>query len=311
MARAGEEWTGPGAWAVTMVEHPPHELGSEDLPADASSGAPARRGRTSNDRAYPAWLIRFDTGRFIVAELAVIVATVACFSAAQSDTYWHLAAGRAMWESGRVMLTDEFSHTVLGAPWLNYEWLTQLVFYRTYLLGGMPLLTALCALLAFCSWCLAWRLTRGPVADRALLAMAALPLVTPGWSLRPQAFSMLLMLVVVHGVVRERLLFLPPLFLLWANLHGAVALGLVVLVADFVAAVLAGRAWRRRAVAGVLSFGATFMTPLGPALWPEVWRSVGRSAPNEISEWLTPDFSAEFVLFWMLAAALTWLGRLP
>ena len=266
-------------------------------------------GRTSGERGrFLAWLGRFDAGRFIAAELAVIVAAVACFSAAQSDTYWHLAAGRAMSQTGRVMLTDEFSHTNFGAPWLNYEWLSQVVFYNVHRVGGMPLLTAMCALLALGSCILAWKLVRGPVADRALLVVIALPLVTPGWSLRPQAFTMFLLVAVVHLVVRERFLLLPPLFCLWANLHGAVALGLVVLVADFVAAVVSRRGWRRRAVFGLLSFGATLLTPLGLSLWPEVWRSVSRSSVNRITEWMPPALSPEFALFWMLAAVLAWLA---
>ena len=266
-------------------------------------------GRTSGERGrFLAWLGRFDAGRFIAAELAVIVAAVACFSAAQSDTYWHLAAGRAMSQTGRVMLTDEFSHTNFGAPWLNYEWLSQVIFYHVHRVGGMPLLTALCAVLALGSCILAWKLVRGPVADRALLVVIALPLVTPGWSLRPQAFTMFLLVAVVHLVVRERFLLLPPLFCLWANLHGAVALGLVVLVADFVAAAVSRRGWRRRAVFGLLSFGATLLTPLGLSLWPEVWRSVSRSSVNRITEWMPPALSPEFALFWMLAAVLAWLA---
>jgi len=109
----------------------------------------------------------------------------------------------------------------------------------------MPLLTALCALLALGSCFLAWKLVRGPVAERALLVVVALPLVAPGWSLRPQAFTMFLLMTAVHLVVRERFLLLPPLFCLWANLHGAVALGLVVLVADFAAALVSRCEWRR------------------------------------------------------------------
>ena len=264
--------------------------------------------RTSVERGgFMAWLGRFGAGRFIAAELAVLVATIACFSKAQSDTYWHLAAGRAMAQTGRVMLTDEFSHTNFGAPWLNYEWLSQVVFYNVHRVGGMPLLTALCAFLALGSCILAWKLVRGPVADRALLMVVALPLVTPGWSLRPQAFTMFLLVAVVHLVVRERFLLLPPLFCLWANLHGAVALGLVVLVADIAAALASRRGWRRRAVFGLLSFGATLLTPLGLSLWPEVFRSVGRSSVNRITEWMPPALAFEESLFWLLAAALTWL----
>ena len=238
----------------------------------------------------------------------VLVAATACFARVQSDTYWHLASGRAMTLSGRVMLTDEFSHTIYGAPWANYEWLSQVVFYRVYSAGGMPLLTALCALLLFGSCVLTWKLIRGSIEDRVLLLALVLPLLAPGWSLRPQAFTMFLVVAVIHLVLRDRFWVLPPLFCLWANLHGAVALGLVVLLADLVTSVVSRRKWQRSAAFGLLSFGATLVTPLGPSLWPEVWRSVNRSPVNMITEWMPPVFAPRFAFFWLMAGGLVWLA---
>ena len=238
----------------------------------------------------------------------VIVGTLACFSKAQSDTYWHLAAGRAMVTTGRVMLTDEFSHTNFGAPWLNYEWLSQVVFFRIYQAGGMAALTALCAALAVGTCVLIWKLLRGPVADRLLLVAMALPLLTPGWSLRPQAFTMFLCLVVIHLLLRRWFWPLPVIFALWANLHGAVALGLVIVAADLVSSILSKSGYKQRALFAFLCFGATLLTPLGLDLWPEVLRSVTRSGINQITEWLPPGFTPAFALFWILAAALLWLA---
>ena len=254
------------------------------------------------------WLSRFDTGRFVAAELMVLVAVIACFSQAQSDTYWHLAAGRAMAQTGHVMLTDEFSHTNYGAPWANYEWLSQVVFFLVYSEGGMPLLTAMCAFFAFGSGILAWKLMRGSIEDRVLILALVLPLITPGWSLRPQAFTMFFLVAVVHLVLRERFWVLPFMFLLWANLHAAVALGLVVLVADLIAAVASKRNCTTRVTFGALSFGATLITPLGLSLWPEVWRSLNRSHVNSISEWLPPVLAPKYLFFWLIASSLIWLA---
>ena len=280
--------------------------GSRDSAMSAAVDA-SGRGFLARPGGFRQWFARFDAGRFMAAELLLLVTTVACFSRAQSDTYWHLAAGRVMSRTGRVMLTDEFSHTIFGARWLNYEWLSQVVFYQVYGMGGMPLLTAMCALLALGSFVLAWKLTRGSNQDRVLLLALALPLVAPGWSLRPKAFTLFLLLAVVHVVRRGRFRVLPLLFLLWANLHAGVALGLVVLVADFIAAVTLGRAWRHRAAAGLLSVGATLLTPLGLSLWPEVWRSVNRSSANQITEWMAPGLALEYAFFWMSASVLIWL----
>jgi hypothetical protein len=182
------------------------------------------------------------------------------------------------------------------------------IFYQVYQAGGMPLLTAVCALSLMGACLLAWTLIRGRAEDRVLISVLALPLITPGWALRPQVFSVLLLLLVVHLVVRERLWLLPPVFLLWANLHGAVALGLVVLLGDFVAAVTSGgRRWGQRMLFGLLSFGATLLTPLGLAYWPEVVRSLQRSQVNQIAEWQAPNLGANYAFFWIGAIVFVWL----
>jgi hypothetical protein len=73
------------------------------------------------------WGRHFGPGRFIAAEFAVLVGTICCFAKVQNDTWWHLAAGRSMAETGRVTLTEEFSHTAYGVYWANYEWLSEVV----------------------------------------------------------------------------------------------------------------------------------------------------------------------------------------
>jgi len=249
---------------------------------------------------------RFDAGRFIGAEVLLVVAVAACFSRSQSDTYWHLAAGRAMAQSGQVLLTDIFSHTNFGARWANYEWLSQVVFYHVHSLGGMPLLTAMCAALSFGSCVLAWRLIRGSVEDRTLILASLLPLITPSWSLRPQAFTMFLLLVVVHLALRDRLLLLAPIFILWANLHGAVVLGLVVLAADVLVAVASGSGPRRSMARALICLGATLLTPLGPSLWSEVWQSVIRSSVNQITEWMPPTLAPRYAFFWITVLVFMW-----
>jgi hypothetical protein len=259
-------------------------------------------------RTLVSWLQRFDGGRFIAAELMVLVGFICCLAKVQNDTWWHLAAGRRMAETGRILLTEEFSHTAYGAHWANYEWLSEVVFYQVYLVGGLPLLVILCALSLMGTCLLMWKLIEGRLEDRILIFALALPLITPGWVVRPQAFSLLLLMVVVHLVVRERFWWLPPVFLLWADLHGGVALGLVVLAGDLLAAATSGRdAVKRRVLPAVLSFGATLLTPLGLTYWPEVLRSLRRSQVNQIAEWQPPGLSVNYALFWIGAAVLIWL----
>ena len=70
-------------------------------------------------------------------------------------------------------------------------------------------------------------------------------------ALRPQIVSLALLAVVVTLIARERYRWLPALFVAWANLHGAVALGLAVPAATAaVAAAPPRRAAATRAIGG-------------------------------------------------------------
>jgi hypothetical protein len=258
-------------------------------------------------KSLAAWLRGLNGGCFLATEFFVLLGAASCFAKVQNDTWWHLAAGREMARTGRVLLTDHFSHTAYGAPWANYEWLTEWIFFQLHHAGGMPLLVAACALSLFGACLAAWTLMRGPLADRLLVFACSVALMTPSWAVRPQAFSLFLLGVTVHLVVRGRHWLLPAVFLAWANLHGGVALGLIVLLADLLVAAAANRGVPRRALAGALCAGATLLTPLGLSYWPEIVRSLQRSRLNQIAEWRPPTLSADYAVFWLGVMAFAWM----
>jgi hypothetical protein len=178
---------------------------------------------------------------------------------------------------------ERWSFTARGHAWPDHEWLSEVLFYAVHRVGGMPLLTAMVATAATATYALVWRLMPGPVLRRAALVFATLPATLIVASLRPQVFSLLLLMVTVTLIVRERFGWLPVIFLLWANLHGAVVVGGVVVVAVFVvAAVWERRCVRTLALATGLSALATLMTPIGPRIVDLVF---GMSGEADITEW--------------------------
>jgi hypothetical protein len=99
--------------------------------------------------------------RLATALLFLAAGAGACFAPAQSDTWWQLRTGEAIWTTGTVDLTDRLSYIVAGSYWPNHEWLSQVLFYAGYRAGGLPLLTALTATVIVGAWLLIWRLTPG------------------------------------------------------------------------------------------------------------------------------------------------------
>ena len=176
--------------------------------------------------------------RLATTLMFVAIAAVACMMPAQNDTWWLLRAGQDTWAAGRVQLTDTYSHTALGAAWPNHEWLSQLLFYGIYRVGGLPLLTLTCATVVTCAWAIVWRETPGPARFKVLLTAFALATATTTWSVRAQVLSLLMVVATTTLLRRRRYVWLPLLFWVWANLHGAVLLGVLLLMAALAAALL-------------------------------------------------------------------------
>src|SRR5262245_55211528 len=181
---------------------------------------------------------RLSSEQLAISFLFIAIAVLASLAPAQSDTWWLLREGGEILKRGSVSLVDLYSHTATGLFWPNHEWLTEVMFYGLHRLGGLPLVATFCASCIVATWAVSWRLTPGSFEVRFLLFAGAVALSASGWALRPQVLSMALFMLTVILCLERRDNWLPLVFVAWANLHGAVALGLVV-----VAASLAARTW--------------------------------------------------------------------
>ena len=241
------------------------------------------------------------------AAFFLVVFATACLMPIQSDTWWHLRAGQEMWSRRFIMLHDEFSFTVAGAHWPNHEWLSEIVFYLAYRVGGLPGLTLLGASCLTAAIALSWRLIPAAPTAKLLFMAAAIPSIVNVWTVRPHVFTLLLLMVLVHLIVRRVYWPLPALFVVWANLHGGVALGLVVLGAVTLSeGWLGGRATLLRMLAVCAAcLAATLMTPLGTGLWTTIPESIQKSMANGIAEWRPPlVFGWRHLDFWVIATSL-------
>ena len=169
-----------------------------------------------------------------------------------------------MVEHGQLLRADVFSSTVNGAPYSVGEWLGELAIYGSYLLGGWAGIALLRAsLIAVGSFFITRVALRAAPAPFALAVTAlALALSEISWTDRPQLFTfalfpLLLDLLLAARAGRTRLLFVvPPLILLWTNLHGGYALGLALVAIFSAEAVLTRRNALPFAAAAVLALGA-------------------------------------------------------
>ena len=157
------------------------------------------------------------------------------------DTWWLLKSGQYIWQNHKLPVPDPFAYTTyMGKPAfpgeehmrdfdLTHEWLSEVVFYLVYAAGGFAglvlfraaLLTGFCGVVGL----VAFHRSKGFY--RALgAAFLAASIAIRFRSDRPFLIGFLLLALVMAALEYRRWLWLlPPLFAVWANLHGGFFLG--------------------------------------------------------------------------------------
>ncbi len=273
------------------------------------------------------WL---NMDRLVVVVIFVGLFAMAARTPADTDMWWHLGTGRAIVTTGRIPQADEFSFTVRGQPWVNVQWLAQVGMYGVYRIGGDVLLALLVAGLVVVASAFVYPQMEGHPFLRAFTLVLAATASAVIWSPRPQMLSFALLGVTSYIVYLfkwkqiNRQWVLIPMFVLWGNVHGGYALGLML-----IGCVIAGEAlnrvtgrgalpevltWREIGLlvgAGVLCGLALLVNPYGLGTWALPFRTVSiKTLQGFIQEWASPDFHNlyEQPVLWLLFALLAVTG---
>lgn len=173
--------------------------------------------------------------------LAFLLIAAAAFQAnvhlADPDTWWHARVGQSILATWHFPTQDVFSYTVHGHPWIAYEWLGEVllgVAAHWGVSGLLGLLGAMSALIMLLLYVYGWVCVGNSKAAFAACAIL-LPLTSVFFTARPQLLGYCLLIVELalmelYRQGHERVLWaIPPLFLLWVNIHGSFFLGLGIL----------------------------------------------------------------------------------
>ncbi|MBM2843591.1 MAG: hypothetical protein HW404_1428 [Anaerolineales bacterium] len=257
--------------------------------------------------------------RFRSLVLLVVVVGVAAMAVRPSfdtDTWWHLRAGQWIVENLQAPRIDSFSSTMRGSPWAYPGWLAQVVMLGVYRLGGLAGLTAFSAVLVGVAFLFLWPLLEGPLLLRAAILLLAAATSAVYWAARPHIASFALAALFLwaldqwHRGRRPRVIWLLPLAMaLWVNLHGGFAIGFILLLMYFAAALVDlvaipvrhrgtwGEAWRVRrgevatlAAVLLLCLAAGAVNPHGPAILAYPFKTVSLPVlQSYVQEWQPPD----------------------
>jgi len=245
-------------------------------------------------------------------------------NAVDPDLWWHLRTGQWIVETGHVPHFDPFSFTRTGHAWVSHEWLSEVVFYELWKCRGAAALIVFSAIVTTAGFMLLYvRCLSGGVKRHWAAAATVVGALAsaPSWGVRPQMFtftlaSLFLWLVETGEDRPKRLFWIPPLFLLWLNLHAGVALGPALLFAYGVGLILESAIgetpWLQvrpivlRVV--LLLMTCLALVPLNPSgaqlyHYPfDTLRSPGMR--SFIAEWFSPNFHdwlyRSFLVVWLL-----------
>lgn len=255
-------------------------------------------GRVSPGGARLHWIVS-------VGSLSVTATAISLFRIRSTDIFWHLATGRWILEHGAIPRSDPFRFTSGGAPWVDHEWLFQVLVRGVERLGGLDALIALRVVLVVAIALLLFRTARraslGPPAA-AVLAALALFGMRPRLILRPELLSFVALLLALQLLERLRagrrgaLYALVGLTVAWANVHGAVLLAPVAAALYLLGAWLVdGRtkqARQRLLLVPSLLLLATFVNPYG-------YRILGVAAGIRRAMRDLPGVNAEWAPQWL------------
>jgi hypothetical protein len=245
------------------------------------------------------------------------------------DFWWHLTTGRWILAHHAIPHHDLYTFTVPGHIWVTHEWLAEVGLAALVALGGLPAVSTLFALITLAAWCLAARTAALWGARPYALAAGMFILgVASGyalWGPRAQMITVLGMAWLMWALTRWRLSggrsraiwWLPPLMVLWVNLHGGYIMAFVL-----VGAVLAGETLKRLAgwepavgwlriadlsLVGLLTLLAALLNPNGATIITYPFQTVGSPAQMTfIYEWMSPNFHLVEMRFFELLL-LAWL----
>jgi len=216
-------------------------------------------------------------------------------------------------------------------PWVNQEWLAEIVIawlFDQFGWAGLVATTALCVAMALAM--LLRVLLRNLEPVHALIAtVLAYSLAMPHILARPHILTLPILVAWVVALVRARSEDRAPspwlalLMILWANLHGGYVVGpglaallggeAVLLAADWPARLRAARGW---AIFGALLVIAALVTPYGTDGLLLPFRMLQMSfAVAQVAEWQSPNFQSiqplEVWIMFVLFATFSLGWRLP
>ncbi len=238
------------------------------------------------------------------------------------DLGWQLRCGELFWQEGSFCENNQFSVLLEDYSWPNHAWGYQAIIYPIWSAFGGYGLTVFNAFLVTAAFGFLFAAHHRNCSSGLQSALAILATIYFGWGvfsfgIRSQLmgfffFNLTLWLLTKWQEKPKLMFLLPAVMLLWANTHGSVILGLILIgVFNLTTVVVKRERILPLTVVAMISGLVTLINPFGFKIYEEMWRHF--SGPIDLSkliaEWVPPQpqiqqiilVSGVFVLIYLLS----------
>jgi hypothetical protein len=154
------------------------------------------------------------------------------------DTGYHIRAGEYILKTFSIPKHDIFSFITPTLPWTAHEWLSEVIMalvHRAFGLTGMAIFFAFIISLVYYLLYRIFKTSEDNLILTVFIVLLVLVSSQIHWLARPHIFSLLLILIWYYLLDQYQykhknyLYMLPPVMLLWVNLHGGFLAGFILL----------------------------------------------------------------------------------
>ena len=233
------------------------------------------------------------------------------FNSVDWDLWARLAVGKIFFLSGTVLKHDIFAYTPVKSLWIDHEWGSSVIFYYISHYFGDAGLMILKVFISFTILFLINRIVKlqNPRINAHLnigfyAIIYLLIFMGIGSTVRCQQFTFLLFTLLIYLLERIRrgenklLFIIPPVIMLWANLHGGFVSGLGLLLIYGIGEFLNKKPGKKYFIVLVPSVLVTLINPYGIDYWFYIVHAITMKRPS-IIEWMPTD---------LMGPILNWKG---
>jgi hypothetical protein len=164
------------------------------------------------------------TKRIAAAAFFVLAAIAAVTPIRSYDYFWHLTTGRWIVEHHAIPRFDPLAIASAHMPWINGEWLYEIVLYALHAIGGDAGISIISAMLAAAIFAITILITSQDAGVALLIAGVAFAGASDRLGVRPAAAAAMLIVIAI-GLLGSRLRLIPlsiayaALTIIWINVH--------------------------------------------------------------------------------------------